>query len=80
MPRGSKYWILAYRDLASPWGVAAGGYSRDEMLWERQHWRDQGTEASRLAILGLADADQLTVDHAIAEMNQTHFPTVRRTR
>ena len=66
----SKYWILAYRDLASPWGVAAGDTDRKAMLYERQHWRDQGTEASRLKVIGLRDDNQLTVDQAIGELNR----------
>jgi hypothetical protein len=70
MARNSRYWLLAYRDLASPWGVAFADADRKAVLGERQHMRDRGTEASRLRVIGLPDDRQATVDAAIAELNR----------
>lgn len=79
MPRTSKYWLLLERDNeASHWGVSAGDYQRATMVYERQVWRDHGTPAKDLMIVGVRSDAQAEIDKLVDELNGLDPERVRR--
>jgi hypothetical protein len=79
MPRTSKYWLLLERDNeASHWGVSAGDSERATMVYERQVWRDHGTPAKDLMIVGVRSDAQAEIDRLVDDLNGLDPERVRR--
>lgn len=67
------YFILvAYegeRIAGNPWGIAFGAYDREDVVREREDYRDHGWKAKHLKVIRCADARPETCNAAIAALN-----------
>lgn len=75
MSKVAYYVLLSRQGKSRPWGVGFGSWDREEVLFERQSYRDEGYAASDLKIIAIPPVapDQATIDAAVAKLNAKTF-------